>query len=89
MLFYNKIKAVDVIDQMARKYSVKAASRRWPVHVFYNVMDLALINSWILYRDICKSGISRRKFIQCVVKELCGTTPADNIEESRNIRRHD
>ena len=52
VLFYNKTKAgVDVIDQMARKYSVRAASRRWPIHVFYNAIDLALINSWILFRD--------------------------------------
>ena len=43
---YNKTKAgVDVIDQIARKYSVKAASRRWLIHVFYIIIDLALINS--------------------------------------------
>ena len=46
VLFYNKTKAgVDVIDQIARKYSVKAASRRWLIHVFYIIIDLALINS--------------------------------------------
>ena len=46
VLFYNKMKAgVDVIDQMTRKYFVKAASRRWSIHVFYNVINLALINS--------------------------------------------
>ena len=41
VVFYNKIKSgVDITDQMARKYSVKAGSRRWPIHVFYNVIDL-------------------------------------------------
>ena len=46
VLFYNKTKSgIDVIDQMARKYSVKAGSGGWPVHVFYNVIDLALICS--------------------------------------------
>ena len=79
VLFYNKTKAgVDVIDQMARKYSVKAVSRRWLIHVFYNVIDLALINSWILFQDICKSGISHQKFIQQMVEELTGTTPGEN-----------
>ena len=76
ILFYNKTKAgVYVIDQMTRKYSVKAASRRWPIHVFYNVIDLALINSWILFSYICKSNISRRKFIQRVAEELTGSSP--------------
>ena len=39
VLFYNKTKdGVDVIDQMARKYSVKAASRMWPIYIFYNAI---------------------------------------------------
>ena len=33
--FYNSTKlGVDVVDQMARKYTVNAASRRWPVQFF-------------------------------------------------------
>ena len=50
VLFYKKTKAsVDFIDKMARKYFVRAASRRWPIRVFYNFIDLALIISWILW----------------------------------------
>ena len=46
VLFYNQTKVgVNVLDQMSRLYSVKAASRRWPVHIFYNIIDMALINS--------------------------------------------
>ena len=83
VLFYNKTKAgVDVVNQLTRKYFVKAASRRWPIHVFFNVIDLALINSWILFRDIRKSGVSSRKFAQRVVEELTGTTPGDNAGKS-------
>ena len=83
VLFYNKTKAgVDVVDQLTRKYSVKAASRRWPIHVFFNVIDLALINSWILFRDIRKSGVSSRKFAQRVVEEPTGTTPGDSAGKS-------
>ncbi|XP_071061469.1 piggyBac transposable element-derived protein 4-like [Pseudochaenichthys georgianus] len=40
--YYNHSKVgVDVLDQMARQYSVKGGTRRWPVAVFYNVLDLA------------------------------------------------
>ena len=47
--FYNKTKCgVDVADQMARQYSVKAGTRRWPVAVFYNILDLAGINAFVL-----------------------------------------
>ena len=76
VLYYNKTKVgVDLYDQMTRLYSVKAASRRWPVHVFYNVVDMALINGWILYKQACQSSISRREFIQRVAEELTGSAP--------------
>jgi len=71
ILFYNKTKCgVDVLDQMLRKYSVKACSRRWPVVVFYNMIDIALLNSWIIYRKANGINISRRDFIMKVVEEL-------------------
>ena len=60
---------------MKRLYSVKAASRRWPVHVFYNVVDMALINNWILFKQVCQSCINRREFIQRVTEELTGSAP--------------
>ena len=69
--FYNATKfGVDVVDQMARKYSVKASSRRWPVQVFYNVLDLAAINAWVLYKETTNKRISRRKFILQLCNEL-------------------
>ena len=59
--FYNSTKyGVDVVDQMTRKYTVKAGSRRWPMQVFYNVLDLAAINAWILFNEVSKKNIARR-----------------------------
>ena len=49
--FYNKTKfGVDVIDQMARKYSVKAGNFRWLLQIFFNI--------WV-----SKSKISRKELI--------------------------
>ena len=51
MEFYNKTKfRVDMADQMAKKYNVKSGSRRWPLQVFFNILDLAGIIAWILYK---------------------------------------
>ena len=84
VLFYNKTKfGVDVLDQMAKIYFVKAANTRWPIHVFYNTIDLALINSWIVYKNVCKPGISRRKYIQKISEELTGNAPNSTQTESR------
>ena len=52
---------------------MKAASKRWPVHIFYNVIDMALINSWVMYKAVCKSNIRHRAYIQKVCEELTGS----------------
>ena len=68
---------------------MKAASRRWPFHVFYNVIDLALINSWTFFRDrlICKCSISREKFIQREVEELIGAPPGYDTRKDAAARK--
>ena len=77
--FCNKTKfGVDVIDQMAHKYSVKAGSFPWPLQVFFDILDLAAINAWILYKECTRSKISRKEFIFCLAKELTGENK-DNI----------
>jgi hypothetical protein len=69
--FYNQTKCgVDILDAMARKYTVKPASRRWPVHVFCNILDMAAINAWILFCQVTHVKISRRQFLQRLVEEL-------------------
>ena len=63
-LFYNANKVgVDCFDQMARLYTTRSATRRWPVAVWDNILDIAAINSWILFRQVTKENITRREFI--------------------------
>ena len=53
ILVYNAHKVgVDSVNQMAKKYSTKAGSRRWPVAVFFNILDLAAINAHIVYKEV-------------------------------------
>ena len=62
--FYNKIKcAVDVADQMVSQYSVKTGTRRWPVAIFYNILDLAGINAFVLYKK--RTGGKVQNEISC------------------------
>lgn len=70
--FYNHTKSgVDILDSMLRLYSTKASTRRWPVAIFYDMLDKAAINSWILYKQTTGEKITRREFIIKLVKELC------------------
>ena len=71
VLFYNKTKVgVDCFDQMARLYTTRSATRRWPMSVWGNMLDIAAINAWILYKKSTRKQISRRKFIFCLVETL-------------------
>ncbi|XP_027864911.1 uncharacterized protein LOC114139283 [Xiphophorus couchianus] len=68
---YNKTKCgVDVMDQMVREYSVRAGTRRWPVAVFYNLIDMAALNAHVLYQAC--TGVKERQvdFLVELAKEL-------------------
>ncbi|XP_064208065.1 uncharacterized protein tcerg1b isoform X2 [Anguilla rostrata] len=68
---YNHTKAgVDALDQKARLYTTKAATRRWPVAVFYNVLDLAAVNAHVLFGRCLDKAESRRDFILELACEL-------------------
>lgn len=68
---YNSTKfGVDILDQMSRLYTVKFGCRRWPMHVFFNVLDLAGINAWILYRETTGEEVTRRMFLFKLAEEL-------------------
>lgn len=72
IIFYNKTKfGVYMTDQMARKYIyVKSGSRRWPLQVFFNILDLAAINAWVLYNETTGENISRKNFLFQLAEEL-------------------
>ena len=69
---YNKSKCgIDVADQMARQYSVKAGTCWWPIAVFYNILDLAGTNAFVLYKKQTGDKVSRRDFLFKFATKLC------------------
>lgn len=47
--FYNKTKAgVDTFDQMCGNYTTARATKRWPMRIFYGMLDQSGVNSNIL-----------------------------------------
>ncbi|XP_070400472.1 piggyBac transposable element-derived protein 1-like isoform X2 [Nothobranchius furzeri] len=68
---YNYMKSGgDDAEQVARKYSVRTATRRWPVAVFYNMLDLAAANAYVLYKACTGSTDTRRLFLHHLAMEL-------------------
>lgn len=67
--FYNQTKSgVDVVDKLARTYDVSRNSKRWPLTLFFSILNHAGINAMILHifnNNIeVKKTNNRRNFIR-------------------------
>ncbi|CAB3259245.1 unnamed protein product [Arctia plantaginis] len=63
--FYNSTKAgVDVVDEMSVNYDVSRNSKRWPMTVFYAILNIAAINANIIYRANRNLNTKRTEFIR-------------------------
>jgi hypothetical protein len=83
VLFYNENKCgVDLMDSMCRQMSTKAGCRRWPLAVFFNILDIAGINAWIIFRMATGSKISRREFLLQLSLELTKQDAAMEINNA-------
>ena len=79
---YNVTKyGVDIVDQMAKKYTIRPCTRRWPIRSLQNTLDLAAINTWIVYKT--KNNIPRRVFLQQLAQDLSGS----HINERSNTKK--
>ncbi|XP_049880307.1 uncharacterized protein LOC126376804 [Pectinophora gossypiella] len=66
--FYNSTKgAVDTVDQMCSSISTNRKTQRWPLCVFYNMLNLSIINAYVVYVSNNvrnnKKPMSRRDFV--------------------------
>ena len=70
ILDYNATKAaVDRVDQLCHNYSVPKRTKRWPFAYFYNYLNIAAINSMVIFRSKFSPGKSqathsRRDFLR-------------------------
>lgn len=86
---YNQTKyGVDAIDQCVGNYTVRRISRRWPLTVFYNLIDIAAINAMTIW--LCqnpewnlKRTSTRRHFLVELSKAL---TNSHNQRRSEQLR---
>lgn len=69
--FHNKTKAgVDVVDQLQGDYNVLRDTRRWPMVVLYAILNIAWINSRIIYEENVGKQIVRRHFLRQLFFQL-------------------
>jgi hypothetical protein len=80
VLNYNSHKAgVDSVNQMARIYNVKAPTRLWSVQVFYNILNLAGINAWVMFKQVHGSSTLRRDYIIKLSEDILTLVSPDHV----------
>ncbi|KAG7161264.1 PiggyBac transposable element-derived protein 4-like 4 [Homarus americanus] len=73
--FYNATKGgVDTFDQMCAHYSCARKTKRWPLCMFYGMVNAGVINSWIIHKDnMSRTGgklPKRRTYMQALARAL-------------------
>ena len=53
---YNKFMGgVDLSDMLIELYRIDFKSRKWYMHIFFYLLDMTVVNSWLLYRRVKSS----------------------------------
>ena len=76
--YYNATKGgVDTMDQMVRWFTTKRKTRRWPMVIFYNMLDISALNTFIVWMSLNKENYTakrgnrlRRSLLISLAKEL-------------------
>ena len=90
--YYNGTKAgVDTFDQMIRTYSCKRQTKRWPVVMWYNLLDVAALNAFLIFStqnsefEVGKTH-KRRLFLRNLAKELVIPQMRRRLRVTTNLR---
>ncbi|CAH2088897.1 unnamed protein product [Euphydryas editha] len=86
---YNTLKCgVDVVDQMTGIYSVSRRTQRWPLCIFFGLLNIGGLNAYIIHNAMVPSDDSpRRDFIKSLA--ICLIKPHLHERISiRNIPQH-
>lgn len=72
---------VDAMDSYIGRYKIKIRTKKWYMRLFNHVVDMALVNSWLLYRrTTAKNAMSQADFCFEIAECLC---KSENVTRKR------
>ena len=86
---YNRhMGGVDLLDSLIGLYRTKIRSRKWYHRVFFHLMDLTVVNAWLLYRRCSQANgkqLTLHDFKADVAEGLC--KQGKHEPKSRAVKR--
>ena len=76
-----------ILDRMVRNYYCKWMIRRWPVALFYDMIDVSPVNAYTYSSKLLHSESNqifskkKRKFLICLGKELAGISSTLSMQK--------
>lgn len=59
-----EIRIVDLMDSFLGRYRVSMKTRKLYLRIFYYLLDVSVINAWVLYQKISQEkGVNQKKII--------------------------
>lgn len=74
---------VDRNDQLTSYYSCPRKSIRWYKKVMFHLLDVTVVNSFLLYRQIANSKMALLRFREAIIKSLLGISL--DIKDGRKL----
>ena len=65
-------KGVDLCNQLSTEYRYEHFSKKWWKPIFYHILQVCIINSLIIYREIQLKKVSHKEFFESLILELLG-----------------
>lgn len=62
---------VDLLDSLLGYYRIKIRSKKWYLRIFFHMLDLTLVNAWLLYKRNTGEKLALKDFKACVAEGLC------------------
>ncbi|XP_066248793.1 piggyBac transposable element-derived protein 4-like [Euwallacea similis] len=71
MSYYNATKSgVDTVDQLCAIYNCARNTRRWPMVIFFSLMNIAAINGMVVFVGNKNALANRREYLKTLVHSL-------------------
>ena len=91
--FYNETKGgTDTFDQMCAHFSCSRKTNRWPMCMFFGIVNAAVVNSFLIYRENTSKAqpgirIQRKKFMRDLALSMIRPACEERISVS-TLARH-
>jgi len=77
-------KGVDLFDQLASYYNVPHRSRRWYIKIIYHMLEIALVNSFVIFKKATNKYPSFLEFRKSIARGLVADARKEkNVAETK------